>query len=168
MTATITISSKLKQKIEGLAKRKDVSLEELIINTLDKEFSILDPDDRREMHLELCNKYLREAEDFISREDPVQASEKGWGAASQIVKAIAEREGKELRSHGELWRYVSNLRKRYNDEEIRTLWDGANSLHMNFYENWLPLDEVEVRVRDVKRFVEKLKGLTKGGGGEDE
>ena len=30
---------------------------------------------------------------------------------------------------------------------------------MNFYENWIPLDEVELAVKGVERFVKKLKGL---------
>jgi len=34
--------------------------------------------------------------------DYVQASEKAWGAAAQIVKAVAAKAGKELRSRGDL------------------------------------------------------------------
>lgn len=89
------------------------------------------------------------------------ASQKGWGAASQILKAMAAKEGKELRSHRELWGYASELRIRYEDEELGIFWREANTLHINFYENWMPLDEVELTVRDVKRFVEKLRGLMK-------
>ena len=111
------------------------------------------------LHLELCEKFLREAEELLKKGDGIRASEKGWGAAAQIVKAAAAREGKVLRTHGELWKYVSGLRERRKDEEIGVLWDRANSLHINFYENRLPLKEVEIRIRDVRKFVEKVKAL---------
>jgi hypothetical protein len=34
-------------------------------------------------------------------------------------------------------------------------------LHQNFYENWLPPEMVEGNVKDVKKFVEKLRQLLK-------
>jgi len=53
----------------------------------------LDPEARFEVHLELSERYLGEAEELLARGDYVQASEKAWGAAAQIVKAVAAREG---------------------------------------------------------------------------
>ena len=52
---------------------------------------------------------MREAEDFLARKDYVQASEKAWVAASQMLKALAAKEGRELRSHAELWKYADEL-----------------------------------------------------------
>ena len=43
--------------------------------------------------LALSEKYLKEAEEFLEKGDCVQASEKVWGAASQIVKALAAKKG---------------------------------------------------------------------------
>ena len=37
--------------------------------------------------------YLEQANEELARDDLLQASEKGWGAASQIVKAVAEERG---------------------------------------------------------------------------
>ena len=37
--------------------------------------------------------YLEQANEELARDDLRQASEKGWGAASQIVKAVAEERG---------------------------------------------------------------------------
>lgn len=138
-------------------------LEELLVRALDEKFSLLNPEDRAEIHLELCEKYLSEAEEFLRKEDPVQASEKGWGAASQMLQGMAAKEGRELRSHRELWEYIPELRRRYQDEEISILWHRANALHTNFYKNWMPLDEVKLALRNVKRFVEKLRGLMESG-----
>jgi uncharacterized protein (UPF0332 family) len=81
----------------------------------------LDPDDRVEFHLRLSEKFLSEAEEFLRKGDYLQASEKGWGAAAQIVKALAVKEGRELRSHKDLWSYVNELAKKLQDIEIRHL-----------------------------------------------
>ncbi|RSN69205.1 HEPN domain-containing protein [Candidatus Korarchaeum cryptofilum] len=119
----------------------------------------MDPEADVELHLKLCEKYLREAEDFLARKDYVQASEKAWGAASQMLKALAAKEGRELRSHAELWKYADELAEKLGDEELRYLWRTANALHQNFYENWMPSREVELSVRDVKEFVRRLRAI---------
>ena len=46
-----------------------------------------------EVHLALSEKYLKEAEEFLEKGDYTQASEKVWGAASQIVRALAAKRG---------------------------------------------------------------------------
>jgi len=56
----------------------------------------LDPPKRAEFHL--AKRLLKEAEELLARGDYVQASEKAWGAAAQIVKAA--KKGKELKSRG--------------------------------------------------------------------
>jgi xylose isomerase len=76
-----------------------------------------------------------------------------------VVKALAAREGRELRSHRDLWVYVDELSERLSNREIRLLWRAANSLHQNFYESWMPPRDVRYAVEDVKRLIEKLKGL---------
>jgi uncharacterized protein (UPF0332 family) len=117
----------------------------------------LDPETKAEIHLKLSEKYLRDAEEFLTKKDLVQASEKAWGATAQIVKALAAKEGKELRSHGELHRYVAELSKEKGDREIMKFWFSATSLHQNFYENWFPEEAVRSAVEDVKNFIEKLR-----------
>jgi uncharacterized protein (UPF0332 family) len=112
-----------------------------------------------ELHLKLCENYMKEAEDFLARKDYVQASEKAWIAASQMLKALAAKEGRELRSHAELWKYADELAEKLGDEELRYLWRTANALHQNFYENWMPAREVELSVRDVKEFVRRLRAI---------
>jgi HEPN domain-containing protein len=102
---------------------------------------------------------MREAEDLLAKGDYARASEKAWGAAAQIVKALAAREGKEIRSHRELNEEVSSISKGTGDVEIRALWQSAAALHQNSYENWLPPDMVEGNIRDVRKFVEKVRKL---------
>jgi len=115
--------------------------------------------EKAKYHLKLSEKYLAEAEELLKKGDYVMASEKGWGAAAEIVKALAAREGRELRSHGELHKEIARLTTATGNDEIRRLWLSATALHQNFYENWLPPEIVEKSIEDVKKLVEKLKKL---------
>ena len=156
----IELSEGFCEKLRKEASKRDVSVEELVAETLFEALGApLDPRDRAELHLELCEKYLKEAEKLLAEGDYSQASEKGWGAAAQIVKALAAREGKTLRSHRELWEYVDELVERFGDAEVRRLWHAANALHQNFYENWMTPKSVAAALEDVKLLVGKLRKL---------
>jgi uncharacterized protein (UPF0332 family) len=155
-----TIGGKLFERLKEEATKKGVPVEELMIEALSKYLNVsLDPDEKAEVHLRLSEKFLREAEGFLAKGDYVQASEKSWGAVAQIVKALAAKESKDLKSHGDLWRYVNDLVKKLGDPELRHLWHSANCLHQNFYENWMPPESVEAALDDVKEFVERVRKL---------
>ena len=79
---------------------------------------------------------LRQAREELATGDVRQASEKGWGAAAQIVQAIAARRDWEHPGHRELFRAVDRLRKETGDPDVRRLFDVASALHVNFYEDW--------------------------------
>jgi len=131
---------------------------ELVVGALSRMLNEpLGPEARFEVHLELSEKYLGDAEELLARGDYVQASGKAWDAAAQMVKAVAAKEGRELRGHAELWVYVDGLAERAGDVVLRYLWRTANALRQNFYEGWMPPREVELAVRDVKVLVEKLR-----------
>jgi len=152
------LSRKVYDRLREEARRLNVSIEELVVDIISKTLNIsLDPTDMVEFHLRLCEKFLAEAEEFLRRGDYLQASEKGWGAAAQIVKALAAKEGRELRSHGELHKEVVKIIKELGDDELRHLWQSAISLHQNFYEGWLPKELVEKDIEDIKKLVEKLR-----------
>jgi len=155
-----TLSKKLFEKLREEALKKDILTEELIAEILSKTLNhTLDPSEKVELHLKLAEKFLREAEEFIAKGDYVQASEKGWDVAAQMVKAVAAKENLELRSHASLWEYIDKLAEKLQDVELRRLWWTANNLHQNFYENWMTPRDVKYAIEDVKKFVEKLKKL---------
>ncbi len=158
MAFTVVLPEKALEVLMKRSKSEDKAVEELISEAVLQHLNIVDPEAKVELHLKLCEKYMREAEDFLAKKGYVQASEKAWGAASQVVKAVAAKEGRELRGHPALWEYVSKLAKELDDLELRHLWRTANALHQNFYENWMPPEEVELSVKDVKSLLEKLRG----------
>ena len=102
---------------------------------------------------------LAQARVELAQGDVLQASEKGWGAAAQMVKAVAERRGWEHRSHAALFRVVSRLVAETSDDEIHNLFHVANSLHVNFYENWNTAEGVASGISDVARLLDKLRPL---------
>lgn len=110
-------------------------------------------------HTQLNGKFLKDAKELLSKKDYVQASEKYWGAAAQIVKAIALKRGKHLRSHAAINKYADKLSKELNDKLILVYFSVANSLHQNFYEDWLTPDTVIQDAKIVEKLVKKLKPL---------
>lgn len=159
VSITVVLPEKALEALEKRSESEGKAVEELISEAVFKQLNIDDPEARAELHLKLCEKYMREAEEFLAKRDYVQASEKAWGAASQMIKAAAAMEGKELRSHAALWEYVDRLAEKLEDVELRHLWGRANNLHQNFYENWMPPREVELSVMDTKNFLEKLRKI---------
>jgi len=114
---------------------------------------------KSEAYLKLLDGYLRESDEALTKENFSQASEKLWGAAAETVKAVAAVKGSELRSHRGLWEFVTELGRGHPEWDLLNLFHAANSLHMNFYENWLTPEAVARGAGAVKEFVGKLKEL---------
>jgi len=155
----LELPEKLLAKLKELSEKEGSPLEGFVAEILCRQVEPLDPELKAELHEALSAKLLHEAKELLAKGDHVQASEKAWGAAAQAVKALAARRGVELRSHGELWSYVSRLREETGDEDLSRLWHVANSLHVNFYEAWATRELVEDAVNDIERLVEKLRRL---------
>jgi len=112
-----------------------------------------------EHYLNLNRKFLKEAEKFLAKGDPIQASEKLWGAAAEIVKTVAAKRGVELRGHRDLWVFMDRLADELHDPDIVKLFSIANALHQNFYEDWMPLGAVKRDAEAVRQLNEKLEKL---------
>ena len=110
-------------------------------------------------YLELSKKYLGEAKAFLGKGDYTQASEKFWGAAAEMVKALAAREGKTLKTHRHLWGFVDEVSRRLNEPELRRLFGSANILHQNFYEDMLPPETVKQFSTDAEQLISRIGGL---------
>ena len=102
---------------------------------------------------------LAQAYEEFAKGDFVQASEKGWGATAQILKAIAQKRGWPHDGHRALYRIVNELRHESGDTELATLFRAGSSLHVNFPENAYTGDTIQDHLRQVERFVDKAEGL---------
>jgi len=155
---SLIVPSKIERKLKEEAERKGASEEEFVLKILSKALDEpLDPDELVEVHLKLLEKYMNEAEDFLKKGDYVQASEKVWKAVAQAVKALAAKDGREIRSHRELQEYAASIIEK--DAELRKGWSAAGELHRNFYEAWLPPKLVRGYIEDVKEFLSRIMRL---------
>ena len=102
---------------------------------------------------------LAQADAELAAGDVRQASEKGWGAAAQVVKAAAEQRGLPHRDHAALYRAVDALSSEASDDDIYLLFQVASQLHVNFYENWDSPQNVQRALAATRRFVGLVSGL---------
>ena len=102
---------------------------------------------------------LEQARDELAKGDHRQASEKAWGAAAQIVKAVAQHRGWPHNAYPLLRQTVSSLVAETGDEELETLFQTASWLHVNYYENWSPPEEVQRSIPRIARLLDKLDPL---------
>ena len=103
--------------------------------------------------------FLAQAHEELANGVLQQASEKGWGAASQMVKAIAQEREWRHRSHGHLRDAINTLRNETGDENLEIQFGAGENLHQNFYENWYSADSILLRLRLVEQFVDNTEGL---------
>ncbi len=99
---------------------------------------------------------LSQARDKLTRGDARQASEKGWGSAAQMIKAVAEQRGWDHKRHALLWQVARRLTTETGDADIRRLFQIASDLHTNFHENMYDADFIADGLDDVRTLLDKL------------
>jgi hypothetical protein len=102
---------------------------------------------------------LAKAEEALAQDDLLQASEKGWGAATHVVKGIVQRRGWRHSDNRDLCQIVSHLALEAGDKEINTLFSVGIALYMNSHEDWMPREFVEDGLGRIRRLLQKLEGL---------
>jgi len=103
--------------------------------------------------------FMAQARKELTAGDLAQASEKGWGAATQMLKAIANQRGWEHSRHRHYHRTASRLRAETGDGDIRRFFNSASELHENFYENDMEAALVAESLDDVEALLDKLRPL---------
>ena len=122
--------------------------------------SQVDNRDRKvEEHLRISRQFLRQAQAGFALGDRLQASEKAWGAAAHAVKAVAQHRGWQHDGHRYLFEAIDRVYHETGDPEFLVLFRSANSLHMNFYENWQTDDLVQDGIELVAVLLAKLEPL---------
>lgn len=96
---------------------------------------------------------------LLAKGDYVQASEKLWGAAAQVVKAVAAKRGRALGMHRSLSQLVEELHQQHPSWGLIDAFAHANNLHVNFYEDHLTPGVICRGAEQVERFVARLRTL---------
>ena len=108
---------------------------------------------------EQSRKYLTQAYLELEQGDLCQASEKGWGAAAEMIKAVAKERGWYHTAHWHLRRAVDLLTEELDDTDIVDCFAFAGELHTNFYEGWLSSVVIGRRLTQVAKFVDKVEAV---------
>ena len=106
--------------------------------------------------------FLEQAFKELEQGDLLQASEKGWGAAAHMVKAVAQERGWEHRSHNLLFAAVDRMAAETGNDQFIRLFSGADSLHKNFYEGHLSSMAISTCFDQVRLFIEIAERFPNG------
>ncbi len=111
-------------------------------------------------HVDISRRFIQQAEEELEAGDLLQASEKAWGAVAHRLKAIARQRGWQHGSHGHFYAIVERLGAETGQpEEMEALFARANSLHANFYNVFMPEEQVRGYMDDVMRLLATLEGI---------
>ncbi|MDE2861352.1 MAG: PaREP1 family protein [Chloroflexota bacterium] len=121
--------------------------------------------DETRVHVNQSRKFLSQAFEELDAGDLLQASEKGWGAAAQMVKAVAVERGWEHSRHRQLRLAVTKLTDETDSLEISLGFAVAESLHANFYEGWLDGATLKGYLDRVSALALQLEGVLDGANG---
>ena len=110
-------------------------------------------------HVELARDFLERSKSYLAHGDLHQASEKGWGAAAHIVKAVAAANNWEYENHDQFESVVINARQRYRQPALLQMAHAAEALHRNYYRRdfLLNADAIREEIEDVERMVNILE-----------
>ncbi len=106
--------------------------------------------------------FLERSRRYLAWNDLHQASEKGGGAASWMVKAIAFAHGWQYEHHGQFNVILNNVRNMTGNDRVRELEEIANGLHRNYYERkmFLNAEVIDLGLDDVAELLDILQPLT--------
>ena len=117
-------------------------------------------DARIRKHLSKAREYWSKWPAYLAEGDLCQAGEKGWGAVSQLAKAVATHRGWNHFGHEEIRAVIRQLADESgNREAIRRSLMYAEVLHGNFYEINLDRVDTELALTDAKFLMTVLWGL---------
>ena len=107
--------------------------------------------------------FLTKAHEYLAADDLHQASEKGWGAAAWMAKAVAEVQGWEYREHAQFGVVIYNASVLAGNDRLRLLGGSANELHRNFYtrKRFLLPDSIERSLGDMAELLDGLEPLSR-------
>ena len=108
--------------------------------------------------------FLGKSREYLAEGHLHQASEKGWGAAAWMTKAVAERNGWAYRRHEEFYVVLDRVQDLTGNNRLLELQGVATMLHRNFYTRGILLNPVniEASLGLMAELLDLLEPLTAG------
>lgn len=106
--------------------------------------------------------FLAKSRQYLAVGDLHQASEKGWGAAAHMAKAVALAQGWQYTRHSQFHRLMNQAEEATGNPRLRHLHGRAEILHINFYDlkSELSRQEISRDIDDMAELPEILHPLT--------
>ena len=113
-------------------------------------------------HAFQAREFLGKAQEYLAAGDLHQASEKVWGAAAHMAKAVALTQGWPYERHDQFHQVMNRARTLTSNDRIRSLHGRAERLHVNFYETREDLDQEAIKedLADIAELLDILGSLT--------
>ena len=110
-------------------------------------------------HSAQAREFLDKGREYLVAGDLHQASEKGWGAAAHMAKAVAIAQGWQYTRHSHFHRIMNQARRLASNTRLPLLHGRAEILHINYYELKEDLDAEQIR-QDLESVAVMLDILT--------
>ena len=106
--------------------------------------------------------FLEKSQHYLADDDLHQASEKGWGAAAWMTKAVAVAQGWQYDKHEHFGEVLYQAGKITGEQRLNDLRKTANDLHGNFYQRkrFLHADLIAASLDEVATLLDLLEPLT--------
>ena len=121
-----------------------------------------DNEDGALAHAAQAREFLGRAREYLTAGDLHQASEKGWGAAAHMAKAVALAQGMTYERHSHFHQVMNRARQLTGSDRLRMLHGRADVLHVNFYElgGGLDASAISSDLDDMAELLDLLQPLT--------
>ena len=111
--------------------------------------------------------FLDRGREYLATGDLHQVSEKGWGAAAWMAKAVAEAQGWQYKRHDEFFTVMRQAQDFSGDSRLRNLRRAANELHGYYYTRriFLSPDDIEQGLEEMALLLDILQPMTEAKAG---
>ncbi len=108
-----------------------------------------------------AREFLDKGREYLAAGDLHQASEKGWGAAAHMAKAVAEAQGWTYDRHSDFSWVINQAFLKTGNDRLRELRGIPNDLHGNYYvrKRFLDADVIRRDIESIAELVELLAPL---------
>ena len=106
--------------------------------------------------------FFERARSYLSEDDLHQASEKGWGAAAWMAKAVAVAQVWEYSEHAQFGVVCRNVADLTGNERLLDLSNAAYGLHRNYYttKRFLSVRTIDCDLEQIAELLDALEPLT--------
>ena len=108
--------------------------------------------------VQISHRFIQHARDELNRGHRLQASEKAWGALTQMLKAHGQQRGwLNLTSHRTVGHIARQLAAEYGDPDISEAYIAGTEAHENFYENYMRLPQIKATITTIANVLPRLE-----------